>query len=86
MLIEIFVAPEGCPSCGHAGRLVRKVACDYAGVEVRDVHVTEAVERLLEYAVFTTPFVVIDGRMEFIGVPREPELRRRLERRLTANV
>jgi glutaredoxin len=79
MLIEIFVAPEGCPSCGQAGRLVRKVACDYAGVEVRDVHVTEAVERVVEYAVWSTPFVVIDGRVEFIGLPRESELRRRLD-------
>jgi len=79
MLIEIFVAPEGCPSCGQAERLVRKVASGYAGVEVRDVHVTDAVERIIEYAVFATPFLVIDGRVEFIGMPRESELRRRLD-------
>jgi glutaredoxin len=79
MLIEIFVAPEGCPSCGQAERLVRKVASGYAGVEVRDVHVTDAVERVIEYAVFATPFLVIDGRVEFIGMPRESELRRRLD-------
>ena len=78
MLIEIFVAPDGCPSCGQTERLVRKVAGDYAGVEVRDVHVTHAVERVIEYAVFVTPFLVIDGRVEFIGMPRESELRRRL--------
>ena len=79
MLIEIFVAPEGCPGCGHAGRLVKRVACDYAGVEVREVHITEAVDRVVSYGVFTTPFIVIDGRVEFIGVPRESELRRRFE-------
>jgi glutaredoxin len=81
MLIEIFVAPEGCPSCGQAGRLVRNVASDYAGVEVRDIHVTDAVERVIEYGVFATPFLVIDGLVEFIGMPRESELRRRLEAR-----
>jgi len=79
MLIEIFVAPEGCSSCGHAGRLVRQVADDYAGVEVREVHITEAVERIVNYGIFTTPFVVIDGSVEFIGVPHESELRHHLE-------
>jgi glutaredoxin len=79
MLIEIFVAPEGCSSCGRAGRLVRQVADDYAGVEVREVHITEAVERIVNYGIFTTPFVVIDGSVEFIGVPHEPELRQHLE-------
>jgi glutaredoxin len=85
MLIEIFVAPEGCPSCGQAGRLIRRIASDFAGVDVRDVHVTEAVQRVVEYGVFATPFVVIDGRVEFIGMPRESELRRRLEARFRAN-
>jgi len=78
VLIEIFVAPEGCPSCGKAQRLVRQVAPDYAGVDVREVHITEAADRVVQYGVFTTPFIVIDGRVAFVGVPRESELRRRL--------
>ena len=81
VLIEIFVAPEGCPSCGKAQRLVRQVAPDYAGVDVREVHITEAADRVVEYGVFTTPFIVIDGRVEFVGVPRESELRQRLTAR-----
>ena len=78
MLIEIFVAPEGCPSCGRAGRLVRQVAPDYPGVEIRDVHIIDAADRVVAYGIFTTPFIVIDGTVEFIGVPRESELRDRL--------
>ena len=81
MLIEIFVAPEGCPSCGHAGRLVRDVALEYPGIEVREVHITEAPERVVDFGVFTTPFIVIDGELEFVGVPRESELRERLSAR-----
>lgn len=82
MLIEIFVAPDGCPSCGKAGRLVRQVAPDYTGVEVRDVHITEAPERVADYGVFTTPFIVMDGTLEFVGVPRETDLRGRIAQHL----
>jgi glutaredoxin len=78
VLIEIFVAPEGCPSCGKAQRLVRQVAPDYSGVEVREVHITEAPDRVVDYGVFTTPFIVIDGEVAFVGVPRERDLRQRI--------
>ena len=47
MLIEIFIAPEGCPSCGKAQRLVRQVVPDYSGIEVREIHITEAPEGLI---------------------------------------
>ena len=81
MLIEIFVAPEGCPSCGKAGKLVRQVAPDYSGVEVREIHILEAPDRVVDYGIFSTPFIVIDGKVEFVGVPREADLRKRLEGR-----
>jgi glutaredoxin len=79
MLIEIFVAPEGCSSCGKAQRLVEEIARDYPAVEVREIHILDAPDRVVEYGVFSTPFIVIDGAVEFVGVPREADLRRRLE-------
>jgi glutaredoxin len=79
MLIEIFVAPEGCPSCGKAQRLVGQVVPDYPGVEVREIHIMEAAERVAEYGVFTTPFIVMNGKVEFVGVPREADLRQRIK-------
>jgi glutaredoxin len=81
MLIEIFVAPEGCPSCGKAQRLVTQIAPDYPGVEVRAIHITDAAERVVQYGVFSTPFIVIDGAVAFVGVPREADLRERLKNR-----
>lgn len=81
MLIEIFIAPDGCPSCGKAQRLVKQVAPDYPGVEVREVHILDAPERVVEYGVLSTPFIVIDGKVEFVGVPRESDLRERLNTR-----
>ena len=78
MLIEIFVAPEGCPSCGKAQRLVGEIARDYPGVEVREIHILDAPDRVVAYGVFSTPFIVIDGKVEFVGVPKESDLRDRL--------
>ena len=84
MLIEIFVMPRGCPSCGTAQRLVSRVASRYPGVDVRDVDLVEAAERAARYNVFTTPFIVVDGELAFVGVPREPELEAYLSTRLGA--
>ena len=78
MLIEIFVAPDGCPSCGKAQRLVHDVVQDYSGIEVREIHILDAVERVVAYGVFTTPFIVMDGELAFVGVPRESDLRSRV--------
>jgi glutaredoxin len=79
MLIEIFIAPEGCPGCGKAQRLLKQVAADYPGVEVREIHILDAPERVVDYGVFSTPFIVIDGKVEFVGVPKESDLRGRLK-------
>ena len=84
MLIEIFVAPDGCPACGKAERLVKDVAKDYAGVEVREIHILDAIERVAGYGVFTTPFIVMDGKLEFVGVPRESDFRSRIVERTSA--
>ena len=78
MLIEIFIAPEGCPSCGKAQRLIQQIVSDYADIEVREVHITEAPDRVVAYGVFSTPFIVIDGEVAFVGVPRERDLRARI--------
>jgi len=78
VLIEIFVAPEGCPSCGKAQRLIGQIVPDFPNVEVREIHITDAPERVVDYGVFSTPFIVIDGKVEFVGVPREKDLRERL--------
>jgi glutaredoxin len=81
MLIEIFIAPDGCPGCGKAQRLVRQVAPDYPDVEVREIHILDAPDRVVGYGVFSTPFIVIDGTVAFVGVPKERELRDRLNAR-----
>lgn len=82
ILVEVFVAPEGCPSCHGARAAVQKVADDYPGVRVREVHIMDAADRVAEYGVFSTPFIVIDGALEFVGIPREADLRARIAARV----
>lgn len=85
MLLEIFVAPEGCPSCGKAQAIVEKVAQDYPDVAVREVHIMDAADRVVAYGVFSTPFIVMDGALEFVGIPREADLRARIVARTRAD-
>jgi hypothetical protein len=82
MLIEVFVAPHGCPACGQAERLVRRVVADMPSIEMQAVDVLDAGDRVAGYRVFTTPFIVIDGRLEFTGLPSETDLRSRIAVRL----
>ena len=82
MLLEIFVAPDGCPSCGRAQTIVKKVVQDYPNVAVREVHIMDAADRVAEYGVFSTPFIVMDGALEFVGIPREADLRARIAARV----
>ena len=79
MVVEVFVAPHGCADCGRAERLVRRVAASYPSVEVREVNVMDAAERVADYRVFTTPFIVIDSKLEFVGVPPEADVRARFD-------
>jgi len=85
MLVEVFVAPDGCPSCNGARAAVQKVADDYPGVRVREVHIMDAADRVAEYGVFSTPFIVMNGGLEFVGMPSEADLRARIAARLPAS-
>ena len=49
---------------------------------VREVHIMDAAERVAEYGVFSTPFIVMDGTLEFVGVPRESDLRAQIAARV----
>lgn len=51
----------------------------FADLEVREWNLTEHPELGPRYGVMTTPAVVINGRLEFRGVPKERVLLDRLE-------
>ena len=48
------------------------------GTARHDAHILDAVDRVAAYGGFSTLFIVMDGGLEFVGVPREADLRARI--------
>ncbi len=68
MKVEVLTTPD-CSNCSVVERLLDEMKVSY---EVIDV--TEKPEYLEKYPIFTAPGVVIDGKLEFTGVPKKKEL------------
>ena len=51
----------------------------FAGLEVREWNLAEHPELAPRYGVMATPAVIINGRLEFRGVPKKAALLERLE-------
>lgn len=47
------------------------------------MNILDDVDRTTLFGVFSTPFIVVDGSLAFVGVPREGELRARIGERST---
>lgn len=79
--VELLSAP-GCANCRAAKALVAKLI-EQAKAEIADLHleevdITERPEVAVKYRVMSVPAIAINGKLAFMGVPREEELRRRL--------
>ena len=80
MKIEVLTTPD-CSNC----KVVEKFL-DELGFEYSIIDVTEKPEYLKKYPIFTAPGIVIDGKLEFAGVPKKEELTERLISNSNANV
>ena len=76
MKVEILTTPD-CSNCSVVERMLDEMKVSY---EVIDV--TEKPEYLKKYPIFTAPGVVINGKLEFTGVPKKEELLEKLKREL----
>jgi glutaredoxin len=72
MKVEILTTPA-CSNCN----IVEKMF-DELGVLYTTIDVTEKQEYLQKYPIFTAPGIVIDDKLEFIGVPTKKELIKKL--------
>lgn len=72
MKIEILSTPA-CANCS----IVEKIFDDI-GVSYDVIDVTEHPEYLEKYPVFTAPAIVIDNKLEFVGVPSKKEITDRI--------
>jgi len=66
--IEILTTP----SCGNC-KVVENIL-DEMNIQYDTIDVTEKPEYLEKYPIFTAPGIVIDGKLEFTGVPKKQEL------------
>jgi len=73
MKVEILTTPA-CANCSVVERML-----DEMGIPYQVIDVTEKPEYLQKYPVYTAPGVVIDGKLEFTGVPKRKELIEKLK-------
>lgn len=70
MKVEVLTTP-GCSNC----KVLEKML-DNLGISYDLIDVTEKSEYLERYPIFTTPGLVIDGKLEFTGIPKIEDLKK----------
>ena len=68
MKVEVLTTP-GCSNC----KVLEKML-DGLGISYDLIDVTEKSEYLEKYPIFTAPGLVIDGKLEFTGIPKKEDL------------
>lgn len=59
-------------------KLVEEAKIEIPDLHLEEVDITEHPEVAVRYRVMSTPALAINGKLEFLGVPREEALRARL--------
>ncbi len=70
MKVEVLTTP-GCSNC----KVLEKML-DNLGISYNLIDVTEKSEYLERYPIFTAPGLVIDGKLEFTGIPKIEDLKK----------
>ncbi len=73
MKVEIRTTPD-CTNC----RVVEKML-DEMKIPYEIIDVTEKPEYLEKYPIFTAPVIVINGNLEFTGIPKKEKLIEKLK-------
>ena len=70
--IQLLVTPD-CPGCKKVERIL-----DSWNVKYDLIDVTKDQKILEKYFITSAPGIIIDGKLEFVGVPNENELKKKL--------
>ena len=68
MKVEILTTPD-CTNCSILERMLNDI-----GVLFEKIDVTEKPEYLKKYPIYTAPGLVLNGKLEFTGVPKKEKL------------
>lgn len=74
MIVLVLTTP-GCSNCNVLERML-----DNLGIKYDLIDVTEKPEYLEKYPIFTAPGLVINGKLEFIGVPKKEDLEKKFSK------
>ena len=73
MKVEILTSPD-CANCRILEKMLDEMEISY---EVIDV--TENPEYLKKYPIYTAPGLVLNGKLEFTGIPKKEKLAEKLK-------
>ncbi|WP_175059902.1 thioredoxin family protein [Thermococcus sp. 2319x1] len=84
VVIEVITSPT-CPYCPIAWAMAQEIARKYEGVIAKEVSVAtpEGQRKAMEHNIMGTPTILINNRVEFIGVPNFAEFERRVRQYLS---
>ncbi|MBA0908210.1 MAG: thioredoxin family protein [Nitrosarchaeum sp.] len=72
MKVQVLTTP-GCSNCIILEKMLNELDIQYDLIDV-----TEKPEYLEKYPIFTAPALIIDGKLEFTGVPKKEDLKKKL--------
>ena len=70
MKVEILTTP-GCSNCSVVEQMLDEMKISYKLIDV-----TENSEYLEKYPIFIAPGIVVNGKLEFSGIPKKHELKK----------
>ena len=73
MKVQVLTIP-GCSTCNTVEKMLDKLGIHYDLIDV-----TEEPQFLEKYPIFTAPGLVINEKLEFIGIPKFEELEKKLQ-------
>ncbi len=74
MKIQVLTTP-GCSNCSILEKMLEKLGAKYDLIDI-----TENPEYLEKYPIFTAPGLVINEKLEFTGIPKTDELKKKLSK------
>ena len=69
----LILTTPGCSGCAIVEKMLDEMKVKYELIDV-----VQNPQILQKYPILTAPGIVIDGKLEFTGVPSKDELRKRL--------
>ena len=73
MKVEILTTPD-CSNCSILERML-----DDMGISYDVIDVTKKPEYLQKYQIYTAPGLVLNGKLEFTGIPKKEQLAEKLK-------